>query len=340
MSEGVVSSAIRFFGRFGLDGFLALLIALVAVSIVLPDIARTGGFLRIDLYTNYGVSVVFLLYGLTLSWDRLRSGLLNWRLHLLVLAATFVFYPVLVWGLGWAAGSLVGRDLKLGFFYLAASPSTISSSVAMTSIARGNVAGAIFNASLSSLVGVIATPLWINWYLAQTGQSLELGRVILKIILLVLVPIAVGQALRPLLGSWIARQPRLVKVLDRGTVLAIVFNSFSDSVAEGIWHGRGASLVVLVAAVSLFLFFAVMFILRWICGVLGFSRADTVAGVFCGTKKSLASGVPLAKVMFGASPSLGMIILPFVIYHFLQLVAASIVARRWAAAVDRTPTAA
>lgn len=330
MSDNAVSATIRFAGRFGLDGFLALLIALVALSMILPDIARTGGILHLDLYTTYGVSVAFLLYGLTLSWDRLRSGLLNWRLHLLVLGATFVLYPILVWGLGVAAGSLIGHDLKLGFFYLAASPSTISSSVAMTSIARGNVAGAIFNASLSSLVGVIATPLWINWYLVQTGQSLELGHVILKIVLLVVAPIAIGQALRPLIGAWINHRPRLVKVLDRGTVLAIVFNSFSDSVAEGIWHGRGASTVILVAAVSLTLFFAVMAVLRGICRLLGFDRADTVAGVFCGTKKSLASGVPLAKVMFGASPALGMIILPFVMYHFMQLVAASIVARRWA----------
>jgi sodium/bile acid cotransporter 7 len=327
-------SVLRSLGRYGLDGFLMALFAAVGLAALVPALGKSGGFIRLDLYTNYGVSVVFLLYGLTWSWDRLRLGVLNWRLHLVVLGGTFVLYPALVWGLGALAGSLLSPDLKLGFFYLAASPSTISSSVAMTSIARGNVAGAIFNASLSSLIGVFATPLWVNWYLAQTGQALELGKVIVKIVLLVVVPIVAGQALRPLIGAWIERQKTLVKILDRGTILAIVLNSFSDSVSEGVWHGRGASLVVLIGVICLALFFVVMEILSIICRLLGFARADTIAGVFCGTKKSLASGISMAKVMFGSSPSLGMIVLPFVLYHLLQLVTASILARRWAARLE------
>ncbi len=317
-------------GRFGLDTFLLLLFAAAGLSLLTPDIGKSGGFIHLDLYSNYGVSVVFLLYGLTLSWERLRAGMLNWRLHLVVLAGTFVIYPVLVWGATAAAGSLVGSDLKLGFFYIAASPSTISSSVAMTSIARGNVAGAIFNASLSSLIGVFATPLWVNWYLSQTGQALALGHVVIKIAGLVVAPIVVGQLLRPLIGRWVARQALLVKVLDRGTVLAIVFNSFSDSVAEGVWAGHGASVIILIGAICLGLFFILLEMLKAICRWLGFPRSDIIAGAFCGTKKSLAFGIPLAKVMFGTSSTLGMIILPFVLYHLLQLVAASILARRWA----------
>lgn len=217
---------IKILGRYGLDTFLLLLFLAVALAGVWPELGKTDGLVHLEYYTNYGVSVVFLLYGLTLSWDRLRAGMLNWRLHLVVLSGTFIIYPALVWGAGALAGSLIGNDLKLGFFYLAASPSTISSSVAMTSIARGNVAGAIFNASLSSLIGVFATPLWVNWYLAQTGQALELGKVIFKIVLLVVVPIVAGQVLRPLIGEWVSRQRLLVKILDRGTILAIVLNSF------------------------------------------------------------------------------------------------------------------
>lgn len=322
---------IAFLSRLGLDRFLMALIATLVVAGLLPDLGRSGGLLHLDLYTNYGVSVVFLIYGLTLSWDRLKAGLFNWRLHLLVLAATFVLYPLLVWGAGALAGSAIGHDLKFGFFYLAASPSTISSSVAMTSIARGNVAGAIFNASLSSLIGVFVTPLWISWYLAQSGQGLEIGHVILKIVLLVGVPIVLGQALRPLLAKWIARHTPVVKLIDRGTILAIVFNSVADSVADGVWQGRGIGLVLMVGASSLLLFFAVFLLLEGACRLLGFDRGDTIAGVFCGTKKSLASGIPMAKVMFGSSPAVGMIILPFVVYHFLQLVVASVIARRWAA---------
>ena len=329
------AAMIKLLGRYGLDGFLLALFAVVGLAWLVPDLGRSGGFLHIDFYTNYGISMVFLLYGLTLSWDRVRAGALNWRLHLVVLGATFIVYPALVWGIGAAAGSMIGSDVKLGFFYLSASPSTISSSVAMTSIARGNVAGAIFNASLSSLVGVFVTPLWVNWYLSQTGEALALGHVILKILLLVFAPIVLGQAVRPLLADWIARQKLLVKVIDRGTILAIVFNSLADSVADGVWKGRGAALVLLVAIGAMLLFASMFLLLEAICKALGFNRADTIAGVFCGTKKSLASGISMAKVMFGSSPSLGMIILPFVIYHLLQLIAASVIARRWAAVADR-----
>jgi sodium/bile acid cotransporter 7 len=330
------AAMIKLLGRYGLDGFLLLLFVTVALAGIFPDLGRSGGTLHIDLYTNYGISMVFLLYGLTLSWERVRAGALNWRLHLVVLCATFVVYPALVWAVGALAGSLVGDDFKLGFFYLSASPSTISSSVAMTSIARGNVAGAIFNASLSSLVGVVATPLWVDWYLSQSGQALALGHVITKILILVVAPIVLGQALRLLLADWIARQRLLIKVIDRGTILAIVFNSFADSVADGVWHGRGVSLVVMVGLGSMILLTAMFFLLEGVCRALGFTRGDTIAAAFCGTKKSLASGIPMAKVMFGTSPALGMIILPFVVYHLLQLVAASIVARRWA---EHDPTA-
>ena len=326
---------IKLLGRYGLDGFLLGLFVTVALAGLFPDLGRSGGTLHIDLYTNYGISMVFLLYGLTLSWERVRAGALNWRLHLVVLAATFIVYPALVWGAGALAGSLVGDDFKLGFFYLSASPSTISSSVAMTSIARGNVAGAIFNASLSSLVGVVATPLWVNWYLSQTGQALALGHVITKILILVVAPIVLGQALRPFLAEWIARKTLLVKVIDRGTIIAIVFNSFADSVADGVWQGRGAALVVMVVLGAMVLFGSMFLLLEAACKGLGFGRADSIAAVFCGTKKSLASGIPMAKLMFDNSPTLGMIILPFVIYHLMQLIAASIIARRWAAAADR-----
>jgi sodium/bile acid cotransporter 7 len=324
-------SPFKTLARFGLDAFLLGLIGAVVLAVVWPDLGRSGGLIHLDLFTNYGVAVVFLLYGLTLSAERLKAGLLNWRLHLLVQGATFLLFPLLVWGLGHLAGGRVSDELKLGFFYLAASPSTISSSVAMTSIAKGNVAGAVFNASLSSLIGVLATPLWVDWYLAQSGHGLDLGAVVLKITLLVLAPIVLGQLLRPWLFGWLSRHLGLVKLLDRATILAIVFNSFADSMAEGIWSGHGVQTLASIAGLALGLFFAVFLLLDLACALLGFSQEDRIAGVFCGTKKSLAAGVPMAKVMFGASATLGVVIAPIMVYHFLQLVAASVIARRWGA---------
>lgn len=315
--------------KFGLDGFLLSLIALVALACIAPDLGRTGGWLHIELFTGYGVGLVFLLYGLTLSPERLKAGAMNWRLHVLSQGSTFLLFPLLVLAAGFVAGDALPPDLRLGFFFLAALPSTISSSVAMTSIARGNVAGSIFNASLSSLVGVLVTPLWVNWYLNATGQTMDLGAVFLKIVMLVLLPIVLGQALRPFVHRWVHRHAAALKLLDRATILALVLNSFSDGVAEGVWSGQGEVMLVQVVVVSLLLFAVVFVTLSAACRLFGFSRDDAIAGVFCGTKKSMAAGVPMAKVMFGASPALGIVVAPIILYHFIQLVIASILARRF-----------
>jgi solute carrier family 10 (sodium/bile acid cotransporter), member 7 len=321
---------LKILARIGIDAFLLGLVSMVGLAWLAPGLGRSGGLLHMDAVTTYGVALVFLLYGLTLPPERMKAGLVNWRLHLLVQTSTFVLFPALVW---FGALPLAGKaspDLMLGFFFLAALPSTISSSVAMTSIAKGNVAGAIFNATLSSLLGVVLTPLWVNWYLSTSGASLDLGHVLLKIVLLVLSPIVLGQILRPWLRGWIERNISWLKILDRIIILLIVFNSFADSVAEGVWAGQGGGFVAGAAGGALALFVFVFLLLRLVCRVVGFDREDSIAGVFCGTKKSLATGVPMAKIMFGASPALGLIIAPTILYHLIQLILAGIIARRWA----------
>ncbi|CAA7625143.1 bile acid:sodium symporter family protein [Magnetospirillum sp. SS-4] len=322
---------LRLLSRVGLDAFLIGLAAMVALSWAAPGLGRSGGVLRMDLVAGYGVALVFLLYGLTLPPERLRAGMMNWRLHLLVQGSTFVLFPALMWAVALVLAGRADPNLLLGFFFLAALPSTISSSVAMTAIAGGNVAAAIFNATLSSLIGVALTPLLVNAYLAAGGASLDLGRVLTKIALLVLLPIIVGQALRPWLKGWVERNSRWLKSLDRLVILLVVLNSFSDSVAEGVWAGHGGSTLVLVVLGAATLFFAVLWLLWLVCRRLGFSRADAIAGMFCGTKKSLATGIPMAKIMFGASPALGLIIAPTILYHLIQLIAAGVIARRLSA---------
>ena len=313
----------------GLDGFVLSLMAAVGLAWLVPGLGRSGGVLHIDAVATYGVALIFLLYGLTLSAARLKDGALNWRLHILVLSSTFLLFPLLVWAATWATGDHLSPTLKLGFFFLAALPSTISSSVAMTSIARGNVAGAIFNATLSSLVGVVLTPLWVNAYLRAGGQSLPLADVLIKLLLLVALPIAVGQLLRPRLLPFVTRHMAVLRHCDRLIILAIVFNSFSDSVADGVWRGQGVGTMASVGAASLVLFLAVFGLLSATCRGLGFNREDRIAGVFCGTKKSLAAGVPMAKIMFGTSPLLGLIIVPTIVYHLIQLIVAGILARQF-----------
>jgi sodium/bile acid cotransporter 7 len=315
--------------RYGLDGFILALLGAVLLASLWPNLLRSGGLIHLDVFTTYGVAIVFLLYGLTLSPARMRAGILNWRLHTLVQSGTFLLFPLLGIAFQWLAGRHLDPALALGFFLLCALPSTVSSSVAMTSIAHGNVPGAIFNASLSSLLGVFLTPLWVNAYLTTQGAPMPLGPVILKIVLLVLLPIVIGQLLRPWVLRWIEAHLTAAKLLDRGTILALVANSFADSMAEGVWAAHGLSTLLLIAVLSVGLFWLVFSLLQAACRALGFAREDRIAAVFCGSKKSLAAGVPMARIMFSGDPMLGLILAPLMVFHLLQLVMVSVVARRW-----------
>lgn len=318
-----------FLKRFGLDGFILGLLSAVVLAALWPDLLRSGGLIHIDVFTTYGVAVVFLLYGLTLSPSKMRKGITNWRLHVVVQMATFVLFPLV--GVAFQAlfGKRLDPALALGVFYLCALPSTVSSSVAMTSIARGNVPGAIFNASLSSLIGVFLTPLWVNGFLHAQGEGLPLGPVVLKIVMLVLAPIVLGQILRPFVLRWIEAHIQAAKLLDRATILAIVANSFADSVAEGVWAAHGLGTLLLIAAISVGLFWVVFALMWGLSRMVGFNREDHIAAIFCGSKKSLAAGVPMARIMFGGNPALGLIIAPVMLFHLLQLVMVSVMARRF-----------
>lgn len=312
------------------DPFLLSLLGMVVLGVVLPEPGRTGGFLHMEWVASYGIAIVFFLYGLTLAPEKMKAGLMQWRLHLVVVLGTFVLFPLVTLGAEKAATPLFPPEVWAGFFYVAALPSTVSSSVAMTSLAKGNVPGALFNASLSSLIGVFATPALMAWYLAQSGAAeMPLGTVILKIVLLVLLPTVIGQALHRPLKAWTTRNGRWIKMVDRATILAIVYNSFSDSIVSGLWQRHEPLLLVEIAAASVALFLVVFGVLTIPCKLLGFNREDRIAALFCGSKKSLATGVPLAGIIFGAHPALGLIIAPIMIYHFLQLVIVSVIANHY-----------
>jgi len=315
---------------FTFDGFLLALAAVVAAAILWPEPGATGGPLHMNWIATYGVAVVFFLYGLTLAPEKLHQGASHWRLHLTVQLATFVLFPALVLLLLLPlTGSLPG-PVETGFFYLAALPSTVSSSVAMTSLARGNVPVAIFNATLSSLLGVFVTPLLMAWFASTTGTDIPLLPVIGKVVALVLVPIGVGQVARRWLAAWASRHIKTIRLADRAIILAIVYNSFADSMIEGIWTSHDATLLAEMVVGVLVIFFIVYGILLVVCRILGFDLPDRIACLFCGSKKSLASGVPMAKLIFNGDPALGLIIAPIMLYHFFQLVIVSVIANRYA----------
>ena len=282
-----------------------------------------------ELLTKIGVALIFFLHGVALSFSALKAGTLRWPLHLLVQSSTFLLVPLLGLALNLALGEHVSPELKLGLFFLCALPSTVSSSVALTAAAHGNVAGAVFNATFSSLLGIFVTPLWIAFVLNTRGNSLDVGPVVLDLLRWLVLPLAIGQACRPWLGAWVGRHKAGISLVDRGTILLLVYTSFCDSFKEGVWSRVTTQQLWLMLGIALGLFALVMTLIAITSNALDFSREDRIAAMFCGSKKTLASGVPMAKLIFGAHPALGLILLPIMIYHPLQLVICGFLAQRW-----------
>lgn len=311
------------------DWFLTGMVVAVVLAWLFPEPGARGGWLHPELLTKAGVALIFFLHGVALSFAALKAGAFRWRLHLVVQLCTFLLFPLLGLGLLAIVGRWLAPDLRLGVFYLCALPSTVSSSVAMTAAARGDVPSAVFNATLSSLLGVVLTPLWMGWYAGTSGQSLPLGQVMLDLVIWLLLPLMVGQIARNWLAAWAARNKPKISVVDRLTILLLVYTSFCDSVVNHIWSGHILEAFWTLLG-SLLLFVAVMFVTGRTCDLLGFSPEERITAVFCGSKKTLASGIPMAQLMFAAHPGLGLILLPIMVYHPLQLVICGALASRWA----------
>ena len=316
--------------RFLPDWFLSGMGLMLVLAWLFPAPGAAGGWLHPEVSVKAGVALIFLLHGLLLSFAALRAGTMRWPVHLVVQGCTFLFFPIVGLLLLPLLGGVLSPELRLGLFFLCALPSTVSSSVAMTAAARGNVAVAVFNATLSSVIGVVLTPLWISVVAVTTGQSLPLGEVILDLVLWMILPLAAGQLLRPLLGAWAQRHKPKVNLVDRLVILLLVYTSFCESVRQGVWSQQDGLDLLLVAVVSLGLFLLALRVMQWVCRQAKFPIEDEIAAVFCGSKKTLAAGVPMAQLIFGANPALGLILVPIMIYHPLQLIICSVLAGRWA----------
>jgi sodium/bile acid cotransporter 7 len=315
--------------KFKFDWFLTGMVLALVLAWLVPEPGAAGGVLQPELLTKLGIALIFFLHGVALSFPSLKAGVLNWRLHLLVQASTFLMFPLL----GFLALHLLGdrmpAGLSLGFFYLCALPSTVSSSVAFTAAARGNVAGAVFNATLSSLLGVVLTPLWIGLVLTTAGQALDYGPVIFDLFRWLILPLIFGQLARPVIGTWVQRHKAKVGIVDRATILVLVYTSFCDSFTQGVWANNALLMLVGVGLGSALILAVALGVTTWSARALGFSTEDRITAIFCGSKKTLASGVPMAKLIFGAHPAIGLILLPIMVYHSLQLLVCGVLAERW-----------
>jgi sodium/bile acid cotransporter 7 len=276
------------------------------------------------------VFLVFFLHGVNLSSEQISHGLKNWKLHVMVQTFTFAVFP-LIWLLSdKLLGSHIPSLLMLGFLYLCALPSTISSSVALTGSAGGNVPAAILNASLSSVLGIFLTPLLVSFVVGSGAGGIDLGATLLDLCAMLLLPLVLGQLLRPLLGKFFARHKRYTNIADKLVILLLVYSAFCNSMVSGMWQQQGNSVILTALMGSAILLAIILWMTTRTARALKFSPADEIAAVFCASKKSLAAGAPMAALIFGANPGLGLILLPIMIYHPLQLIVCSVMAEGYA----------
>ena len=316
----------RTLARFGIDPYLIALIATVAVAALLP--ARGVAAIVAEDAVKVAVALLFFLYGARLSPRAVWEGLLHWRLQSLVFASTYLLFPLLGLVLTRLSAPWLAPELALGIMFVCVLPSTVQSSIAFTSIARGNVPAALCSASVSNLFGMVMTPLLVMLLLGSKGGGFS-TKAVEDIALQLLLPFLVGQALRPLIGAFLLRHKAVMSLVDRGSILLVVYAAFSEGMVAGIWSQvtlRDLGLVILLDIVLLALVLVTTTVLS---RRFGFSKEDEIAIVFCGSKKSMASGIPMANILF-TGQAMGLIVLPLMLFHQAQLFACATLAQRYA----------
>ncbi len=311
------------------DGFTLILIGTVILASFLP--CRGWGAELFDYLTIAAIALLFFQHGAKLSREAILAGMTHWRLHLLILASTFILFPILAYALEFAIPQALPPSLWLGLIFVAVLPSTVQSSIAFTSIAGGNIPAAVCAASISSLLGIFLTPVMASGLMSLNGGGVSLDE-IWRVVLQLFVPFAAGHLMRPWIGKWVDRHRQILSTTDRGSILLAVYTAFSAAVVEGIWHKLAVPQMLMIVVVAIILLALVMVIVYGASRKLGFNREDRIAILFCGSKKSLAAGIPMAKVLF-AAPLVGVMVLPLMIFHQVQLMVCAFLARRFAAGI-------
>ncbi|MGE1091474.1 bile acid:sodium symporter family protein [Pseudomonas zeae] len=320
--------------RFLPDNFTLTLIGVVLLASFLPasgQVAVGFGWL-----TNLAIALLFFLHGAKLSRESIIAGAGHWRLHLLVFGLTFVLFPLLGLALKPLLSPLIGDKLYMGMLYLCALPATVQSAIAFTSLARGNIPAAICSAAASSLFGIFLTPLLVTLLLDVHGDGGSTLDAILKISVQLLLPFIAGQIARRWIGVWVGRNKNWLKFVDQGSILLVVYGAFSEAVNEGIWHQIPVVDLLGLVVVCCILLALVLLASTLLGKAFGFSQEDRITILFCGSKKSLATGVPMAQVLFAGS-TIGVLILPLMLFHQIQLMVCAVLAQRYAKRPESVP---
>lgn len=323
--------------RFLPDNFLLMLLGTVALASFLPADGALAH--RLGQLTSVAVCLLFFLHGAKLSRAAVLAGIGHWRLHLAVTAATFAIFPLLGWALKPLLSPLMTPELYIGVLFLCALPSTVQSSIALTALARGNMPAAICAASASTLMGIVITPLLVGLLLAQSAGMGDPVAAAGRIAVQLLLPFIAGHLLQPYIGGFLRRRAVILKGVDQGSILLVVYVAFSHAVIQGLWTSLPLPALLGLALVCALLLALMLTLLTWSTRRLGFSKEDEITIVFCGTQKSLISGVPIANVLFAAHIA-GAIVLPLMLYHQMQLMVCAVLARRYATRADSSASTA
>ena len=307
------------------DTYTFLLIGTVALASILP---AAGTFaVGLKYLTTAAIALLFFLHGAKLPRQAIIDGMTHWRLHALILSCTFIFFPLMGFALRPVLQPLINQQLYLGVLYLCILPATVQSAVALTSIAKGNVPASVCSASVSTLLGILVTPFLVNGLVVPTGATSPLESVV-KIFVQLMLPFLAGHFLRPYFDNAFRKAGKMLSFVDRGSILLVIYSAFSAAVIGGLWQRVSPGMIAGLVLISLIFLALSMLYVYGLALWLGFSLEDRITALFGGAQKSLASGVPMAQVLFPASAA-GIMVLPLMLFHLLQLIVSAALAQAW-----------
>ena len=314
------------------NAFTLWLLVAVGLAVLFPGPAAAGGVLAPEITTLLGVWVIFFLQGLSLPTHELTAGYLPKRLHVFVLGWNFVLFPLVTILLLWPLSGLLSEDLSLGFGLLAIMPTTVASAIAFTSLAKGNAANAIFSTVYSNVLAIWVVPAICVAYLSSTMElEIPLIPLIVKLALLILLPLVVGQMVHRMEPLKAAAAASKMKWLSQAIILFIVHAAFAESMQSGLMQQLTVSSLLSVLVITVLLLLLVSALVWWGSGPLKLEHSERVAGFFCASQKSLATGLPLATSILAATNGAldaALLLVPMICYHPLQLLFAGMISHR------------
>ena len=314
--------------KIKIDKFVLSIIGVIIFAYFFPQWGVSESKIPIDTISAIGISLIFFFYGLKLSPAKLKAGLKNWKLHVLVQSATFLIFPMLVLALRPLIQNEAQETIWLAFFFLAALPSTVSSSVVMVSMAKGNIPAAIFNASISGIIGVALTPLWMGLFVNDAQTDFDFTAIYIKLIVQIILPVVLGLGLQRYFGAFVQKHSAKLTLFDKSIILLIIYKSFAESFTGNIFSSVSVFDLLLLFVAVLVLFFIVFVLIGFLSIKMNFMKEDQITAQFCGTKKSLVHGTVFSKIIFGNMASIGIVLLPLMLFHASQILIITIIATR------------